>query len=176
MLTALRRRRRQRGQVALETLVVLVPWLVVTTMFFNLFYFMGSAMLAQSIVNRMAMQISALGCTTPAIMNQVSDEDRLGISNVQAHAVFVNTPTTGNGAGFLPSTVFSSGQINGDGAVPFCVDAAQLASGNQPPKVAAGDYIIVYVSYTQNLALFRGINSAHSAVVVSNDLQGIGRQ
>lgn len=54
--------RRNRGQVALETLIVFVPWFLMTMMFFNLVFLLGSQMLRQAQIDRLALETAALGC------------------------------------------------------------------------------------------------------------------
>ena len=61
MWRALRRRMlRESGQAGLEGIIVFPIWLIVTSLFMNLLFFFGSAMLVQANVNRAALQASAL--------------------------------------------------------------------------------------------------------------------
>lgn len=164
------------GASFLQIIIAVGPWLLTIIFFLNLFFFISSTMLTNSVVNRMALQVSSLGCVTTEIKDQLEQEG-FGIENPEGgkivpRIVFVSASSDG---GFNEASVFGNGQLNADGNVPDCSNPAQKLAGNSNSKVKSGDYIVVYAQYRQRMLVFNGFNTSQTAVLMSNDLQGVSR-
>ena len=148
--------KKTQGQVALETLVVIIAWLLAVFLFLNLLFVLNTAMLAQASLNRVAVQTSALGCKPPNIVaDDLRDNFRGffvggGIDSVEYKVVDANNAVSAE--------------------VPECVSPT---SGDINPKVPYGRYIRVTLKYRQRLLFLAPGEETitRSAFVVSGRLE-----
>ncbi len=176
----LARLRRECGQVALETLVVLTCWLLATFFVMNLFIYFGSAMLVQAQVNRLALQAGADGCLVQPSAASLTDEvSGMGVKVLSVQAASPNSVSASvldqsQGARSIeqPSDVFSSTRDRHGN--PYLQPGLQNAIC--PPKrfdtVPAGHYITVVVRYQQTLwwaSLFGHPTVERSATALSQN-------
>jgi len=183
--------RKQRGQVALETLVVIIPWLVMITIFLNGLFLLGSLMLSQATVDRGALEIGALSCLPDNVRAELQSQGSgLGMKNVQITAV---TPSPA----YLqthPASAYDWNHnqfIDGDGdvidnptvaaPVPDCTPNAK--TGTAANTVTSGNFIYLQAKYNQQLLLLvpaemfgvSGTLTIHrSALTVSHAQEGEG--
>jgi hypothetical protein len=169
--------RRQRGQVALEAIIVFPIWLVVTTLFINLMLFLGSAMIVQSNVDRAALQAGAFGCVSPQITNQLAHINGFGVElgsvQVYARTLAQHPPQPGDDNTTYYQFHRSDFVDTHGNALPpdGIIDNADCPSGLYD-TVPSGGWIWIQVSYTQRLWVF-GTRTVHQeALVVSHNLQG----
>jgi hypothetical protein len=174
------------GQIALETLIVLLPWFVVAVMFFNLLFFLGSLMLTQSTVNRSALQIAAIGCVPNDLRSEIQSRSGLGITNI--NVVALSPRPLANGRADLnwvrDNHLDNQGNatINSfNNRVPNC----QLDPQTSRPRsvIPSGSYIYVQASYQQRLIVLAPLAALgmsdtvdvhRSALTVSTALEGGG--
>jgi hypothetical protein len=176
-----------KGQVALETFIVFIPWLVITFMFFNLLFLLGSLMLNQATVNRGAEQVAAMGCLPDNLRAELESRAGLGMSDIQIEAVAPNPDSHGQAIVDWDRTKYldSDGTIVNNPAVsrmiPNCDATAE--TGNAPNTVPSGNFIFLQAHYSQALALLLPVALAggsdsidihRSALTVSNALEGEG--
>ena len=179
-LSRIRRRvRGERGQAALEALIVFPIWIIVLTLFVNLLLFLGSAMLMQANVDRAAFQASALGCVTVGaggVQTQLLGRSGFGVHNVTVAARYLaapGAPAVGTDNGYYTVTktdfVDSSGNI-----LPATgrLEDATAINANTTDCVPDGDWIFIQVTYQQNLWLFGQRTVRSDALVISHSLQG----
>lgn len=177
----------RRGQVALETVMVLGLWIVLVFFFLNIMFLLSSAILTQTGVNRLAVQVGALGCQPGAdesyIRSYAEDEiNGLGIKvtgvdvytwRAEDSLVFQTEDETEDGTRFDSDT--GKPVIGPGGAEPL-----SLCGGTLPQNSRAGDFIYVGVQYDQSLALpsLFGLGSAgkidvyRSATTTSSRIEG----
>lgn len=166
--------RRKRGQVALEVLLVIIPFLMMIVFFFNVMLIMGSKMLTQSTVNRGAQQIASLGCMpdTPNLRSELESKTGLGFvaGSLQFRAVEPDPPV----ARFDRDQFIGSDGMIRAGAPVRDIPACSDRGGSVVPS---GDYIYVQASYRQKIAFADAlgfpadIRVANYALVVSNSLE-----
>lgn len=187
----LRRRHEERctsqGQVALETFIVFIPWLVITFMFFNLLFLLGSLMLNQATVNRGAQEVAALGCLPDNLRSELESRAGLGMRDVQITAVAPNPQANGRAITDWDRSRYldKDGNVVNNPAVsrmiPNCLATAE--TGKAPNTVPSGNFIFVQARYRQVLALLLpvamvggsdSIEVHRSALTVSNALEGEG--
>lgn len=160
------------GQVALETLLILVPWIMIVGMFFNLLFLLGSLMMNQATVNRAAYQIASLGCVPLSLQNEVQGNQQFGMKNTQLIVRTTGTDNTWSHNNFIDSDNNITGNLQ---PVRVCrVDARTLRTEN---SVKGGKYIYVRLRYNQKLLAvsFFGLNKEltvnRSALTVSQALR-----
>jgi len=137
-------RRREDGQVALETLVVLPVWLFVIVMYVELLLVLGSAMLVRSNLDRASIQASSLGCVTPAVVTSLTNVHGFGISPLHIDKA-VYKP-----GGPLPGDPSSSYYQLPQTGTALNTTGWGSAFGSSPSCVPQGDYIYLQVSYQDN--------------------------
>jgi hypothetical protein len=170
----LRRLRRQRGQAGLEGIATFAIWLIVTSVFFNMVFFLGSAMLVQSNVNRAALQAASVGCLPSSAAGQLESLRHLGIHDLQ---VLAETPTQASSrtnmppaAGDASTSYYEPGNL--PATMPY--SAACGAAGNMSANmVPSGGWIRVRASYQQNLWIFGTREVQRSALVISHSQEGL---
>jgi hypothetical protein len=182
-----RERGTSRGQVALETFIVFIPWMVITFMFFNLLFLLGSLMLNQATVNRGAEQVAAMGCLPDSLRAELESRAGLGMSDIQIEAVAPNPDAHDRAITDWDRTKYldSDGTIINNPAVsrmiPNCNSTAE--TGIAPDTVPSGNFIFLQAHYKQALALLLPVKLAggsdsidvhRSALTVSNALEGEG--
>lgn len=175
------------GQVALETLLVLAPWLVITFMFFNLLFLLGSLMLNQATVNRGAQQIASLGCLPQSLHDELESRAALGMTDLEVEAIAPNLGNDGR-----PIVNWDRNRyIDEEGniaispgvakRIPTCTLSA--ATGRPTTTLPSGNFIFVQARYNQHLILLLPVKLAggessipihRDALVVSNSLEGEG--
>lgn len=172
--------RRERGQVALETMIVLVPWLIVSTMFFNLLFLLASMMLNQATVNRGAQQAAALSCLPAELERDLESRSGLGLHGMRVVALTPQTRpgqqvTEWNRADYFDD----QGQAVARPGVARYLDDCSSADA----RVESGNYILVQASYEQRLWVLGGLEMLGlvdddsvrirtQALTVSNALEG----
>lgn len=168
------RLRGERGQAGLEGIIVFPIWLVVTTLFINLLFFLSSAMLVQANVNRAALQAAGLGCVTTggsnSLTTELKDKRGLGIApdSVRVRAGTLNTAPPGPGEASNYYVTNSRTFIDANGTMQ---SGLADATCTQPDAVLNGGYIFLQVTYKQNLWLFGSREVSRNALVISNALQ-----
>lgn len=183
----LRRLRMQRAQMALETILVFPAWFLTVTLFFNMIFYMGSMMIAQAELDRVANETAAFGCMATPIQSS-GLMSGLGIQNMQVNAMSAD-PSNPQNLNYDPSTgafrpfdwtqyvdqstglmlapqpgVTKSANCLGN------TSSRQLSPGVEP--VASGQYIFLQMTYKQSLWLFGSINVTRNALVSSQRLEG----
>ncbi len=142
---------REKGQVALETLVISVAWLFSIGFLLNLFFVISTLMLVQSNVNRAAVQMASTGCVIESIREQL-EADIPGFAPGSPETVAVSrVPDRGVFAAGLPLAV--------------CGNAGEVAG--------SGDLVKVSITYEQPLIWLGGSLSrkiTREAVVSSSNL------
>lgn len=181
---------KRRGQVALETVMVLGLWIVLIFFFLNIMFLLSSAILTQTGVNRLAVQVGALGCQPGVDENYIRSyaEDEINGLGIEVTGVDVFTwraedslvfqtedETEGSSTGqarFDPDT--GKPIVGADGAQPLSLCSASEQNSR------AGDFIYVGVQYNQSLALpsLFGLNAGdkidvyRSATTTSSRIEG----
>lgn len=125
---------KQRGAVALETILVIALWFIIIFLFLNILFMLSAAALAQSGINRFAIETASLGCMPPNATRVVQDKIPTFASEIQ-----------GVEAEVWPSQEYSDG-LGGE-VLADCLDeeTGELAD--------LGDPIRVVVRYQQNILL-----------------------
>lgn len=163
-----RLRKTERGQVALEMICVMFVWLLCTSMFFNLLFYLGSTMLIDSTLNKAATQIGAFGCVPERTEFYSANIRGLGATNVNVAAKQINNEAS---ASVRDETYYTN---SGGKIESFATDANGVLKGQlisnctssfQRDTVPHGRYIWVQMRYTQNLWLF-GVHDVHRDVLV----------
>lgn len=189
VLLRLRRDERgvSQGQVALETFIVFIPWFVVTFMFFNLLFLLGSLMLNQATVNRGAQQVAAMGCLPDNLRTELESRAGLGMHDVKVEAIAPNPDARGkaitdwNRSRYLDSNGDIVNNPSVSRMIPNCSQTAE--TGTAPNTVPSGNFIFLQAHYKQSLALLLPVALAggsdeidvhRSALTVSNALEGEG--
>jgi hypothetical protein len=161
--------REEKGQVALETLVVFIPWLMVVMMLFNLFFVMGSLVMTQSAVNRAALEAGSYGCLLPTLEKRMQDFEGLGAKVTEVDAVTPPGP-----AAERQSTWNRSSVLNSDGTIKASAKhLANCSQGEVPNTITSGNYIYLRVAYKQHI-LFPPVSFdvTRTALVTSSSLEG----
>lgn len=151
---------KERGAVALETLLVIGIWFLIIFFFLNILFVLASASLAQSGVNRFALEVGALGCMPPAAEQIVQERVPTFASDIEG----VEAKTWPSDDLFLEEA-----------------DGEELASclGDEGATADLGAPIRVAVRYRQNVILpdrFLGIGDQYldvrrSATVTSSRIE-----
>lgn len=172
--------RSQRGQVALETLIVLAPWLIMIALFFNLLFMLATLMLNQATVNRGAQQAASLGCLPVQLQEDLTSRSGLGMHDVRLIAL---TPQVNLGQQVVEWDRDRYLNENGE-AVARPGVARYLPDCSRPNRnVESGNYIFVQASYKQRLWVLGGLAAMGlidgdsvelrtEALTVSNSLEG----
>jgi hypothetical protein len=144
MRRLLGRARREEGQVALETLIVMPVWLIVIMIYIELILVLVPSMLVRADLNRAAVQASALGCVTPSVRSGLTGISGFGISNVRITEELYKpgAPQPGNSSPNYYSLPESGTQL------ATARSGWDPANAPNPDCVPQGDYIYLQVSYT----------------------------
>jgi len=137
-------RRREEGQAALETLVVLPVWLCVIFMYIEMLLLLGSSMIIRARIDQASIQASSLGCVTPAVEAYLTNVHGFGISafSIDKAVYKPGAPLPGDPPTSYYQLPQSGTQLNTAGWI--------FAGGNEPNCVPQGDYIYLQVSYQNN--------------------------
>jgi hypothetical protein len=153
---------RPRGQVALETIMIIGLWIVLVFFFLNIMFLLSSAILTQTGVNRLAVQVGSLGCQPGAGGGDIDNyaEKEIGGLGVQVTGVDIVTwraedslvfqtedETDSDLGRFDPETGRPVAGLDGAEKLAFC----GVSLGGQESRL--GDFIYVGVSYKQSVAL-----------------------
>lgn len=180
---------RQRGQVALETIMVIGLWLFIVFFFLNIMFLLSSAILAQTGVNRLAIQVGALGCQPGATEEDIRiyAEEEIGGLGTEIQNVDLYTWRAGDSLVFdeddATFDVIDPDSGRPDTSLPE-VDQLPLCSDpstGRPTRL--GDFIFVGVRYNQSIAfpsmfgLDPGgkIDVYRSATITSSRIEGGAR-
>jgi hypothetical protein len=186
MIARAHKLRRQDGQVALETMIVLIPWLIVSTIFFNLLFLLASMMLNQSTINRGVQQTASLGCMPAQLRSDLESRTGLGLHDLRLVAL---TPQVNQGqritvwdrANYFDSDGEAVARPGVARYLPDCSDPN--GTGTAPGNVESGNYVLVQATYKQRLWVLGGlqmlgltdddsIELKTEALAVSNALEG----
>lgn len=128
-----RSRRAPEGTIALESLVMMVGWLIAVFMMFNILLVATNRISLEGLLNRLTIQATAQGCLDQDITSELQRLPTFGAQNITLTAV---TPTTN-------SLVFDPNSVKGSGAQSaMCAQTAPLSSGR---------YMYFTLSYTQKM-------------------------
>lgn len=126
---------RERGAVALETILVIALWFVIIFLFLNILFMLSAAALAQSGINRFAIETASLGCMPPNATRVIQDKIPTFASEIQGVEAEVWTSEE--------YTDGLSGEVLAD-----CLDP-----DGEGVLADLGDPVRVVVRYQQNILL-----------------------
>jgi len=162
----IRRRDKQSGQAALETLIVFGLWFALGMLGVNVMMIIAALMLNQSTVTRGAQQVAALGCLHDGIAEEIAARSVFGAKNIQVRAAVVEDPASFDPAAVREPLADMSPEYT---ALPACEGAA----GQAP----SGSVILVQASYDQHFLMLSwfgfdaSVPVTRTAAVVSNALE-----
>jgi hypothetical protein len=141
----------RRGAASLELLIVLVPWMIVVFIFFNLLFLLSSLMINQSAVNRAAQQVAAVSCLPQGLEQSVVDS-AIGVNDVN-DVKFVAVASAPLPNGRANPIWNRDAYINTDGRAKTGTgsDLRPCAPGNA--ELISSNYIYVQLQYKQTLPI-----------------------
>ena len=171
------------GQVALETILVLVFWVVIIFFFMNIMFLLSSAMLTQTGVNRLAVQVGSLGC-------RPSEDDLLRYAEREIKGIATEVSRVDVYTWRAPSLFYEEDFEDTNPDITNLVELNDQGIPENAPRLAAcsglpggqetrlGDLVYVGVEYRQGLllpALFgldEGATVYRSATTTSSRIEG----
>ena len=175
---------RRKGQASLEVLAAFVPWFLMTILYFNLIFMFSSLLIAQSSVNRAALQAAAAGCLGEGVADEMSTSIGFGSDNVEVYAATTQN-RLGEPAPLAPWGSFSSPSKNksdyihtsGDETgVPIEDKTKSIICNFDDPSPRVAEYgHVIYVAavYDQQFFLFGDQRIVRSATVISQQREGL---
>jgi hypothetical protein len=172
--------RKRQGQVALEVLVVLAVWWMVIIIFINIMLALSSMMMVQSTVNRLAVQVGAMGCYPKRQFEAdlVSTLGGFGISpsgpgsssfQVEGKSWPIEKPPAGGAP--LDTNLAPVVDIPSTYApIPSCQPRKEGTITAAEDYVPSDSYVTVSLRYRQNL-LFLKRDVVRSATTISSRLE-----
>lgn len=166
--------REMRGQVALEVVVVLAIWLVIIIMFVNVMFTMSSMMIIQSTVNRLAVQVGALGCYPAEQFQNDLQSTAKGVFGAQANGSgnfsveHFYWPVEAESSTTRPLNRFPSSVLRD---IPVCQPRVDGAISANEKYVPSDSYVTISLSYRQRVWVFLEQDVTRSATSISSRLE-----
>jgi Flp pilus assembly protein TadG len=152
----------RQGSAAIEFIIVILPCLILMFLFLNVLLVVGNLMLSQSSANRTVQQVAALGCLPKNLKERVEDQNRyLGAKDVEVTAL----------ASTFPATTDSFSRINRPSKTKSVVSNSNACSN----QAASLSYVVVNISYKQDIVLIPGIDSLKLDSEAISVYSGYGR-
>jgi hypothetical protein len=145
--------KRRSGSLALETLVMMMGWLVAVFMMFNVVLVTSNRIVLQGLLNRITIQASAQGCVDQDIIDQLHRMPTFGASDIN---LIANTPPTN-------SPDFDLASVQGP-------TAPSALCSQTPQPLASGRYMYLNLSYTQRMFILPQVTVSLGSLGVSHTL------
>lgn len=171
-----------RGQASLEVLVVFGAWFLMIVLFLNIIFLFATLMIAQSSVNRVALQTAAAGCLGQELADNLEERVNLGLgaTNIDVEAAttqqrpgqVADPRPWGNEPGEKPRSYY----IDEEGMPRIgetMYDITCDVNDENARTVENGHVIYVAVKYDQQFLIFGEKTVVRSVTLISQQREGV---